>query len=77
MESEGALPSPAICLVKRLWSKIFQVERIDPGGSRQINYASLVSPSAFRSSVVSFDSDVYGSSCSIMYMFFMVILFDT
>jgi len=52
VESEGALPSSTICLVKILWSKSFQVERIDPRGSRQISYTGLVSSSAIQSGVV-------------------------
>lgn len=32
----------------------------------------LVSSSAFKSGVISFDSDVYGSGCLVMYMVFMV-----
>lgn len=33
MERMGVLPSSTKCLVKILWSKIFQVERNDPRGS--------------------------------------------
>lgn len=64
MESEGSLPSFVVYLVKILWSKNFQVERIDPRGSHQISYTVSVSSSTFSPMLFSFDSVGYGSGFS-------------